>query len=169
MEFVSTEERLVATLRFLATGRNYEDLKFSTIISPQLLELLLIIFEFKIPFLIKKSLLKISRIVFYFLLLILLLCCVEGKWFFNYLVLFSALSLLILYVKFFVSMNKKVFLPKNLFLILNNNIIFFSKILCCHWKTSRILKYKPQDVANRLNIEVNLKEKLFNLCVASHT
>jgi hypothetical protein len=27
---VSPEERLIATLRFLATGRSYEDLKFST-------------------------------------------------------------------------------------------------------------------------------------------
>ena len=34
---VSAEERLSATLRFLATGKNYEDLKFSTAISPQLL------------------------------------------------------------------------------------------------------------------------------------
>lgn len=36
-ETVSAEERLIATLRFLATGRSYEDLKFSCIISPQLL------------------------------------------------------------------------------------------------------------------------------------
>uniref|UniRef100_A0A1B0GMF1 Uncharacterized protein n=1 Tax=Phlebotomus papatasi TaxID=29031 RepID=A0A1B0GMF1_PHLPP len=32
---ISAEERLMATLRFLATGRSYEDLKFSTRISPQ--------------------------------------------------------------------------------------------------------------------------------------
>ena len=30
-------ERLTATLRFLTTGRSYEDLKFSTIMSPQAL------------------------------------------------------------------------------------------------------------------------------------
>ncbi|XP_050314984.1 uncharacterized protein LOC126749359 [Anthonomus grandis grandis] len=36
-ESVTAEARLVATLRFLATGRSYEDLKFSCIISPQLL------------------------------------------------------------------------------------------------------------------------------------
>ncbi|CAH1968635.1 unnamed protein product [Acanthoscelides obtectus] len=36
-EAVSVEERLLATLRFLATGSSYEDLKFSCIISPQLL------------------------------------------------------------------------------------------------------------------------------------
>ena len=30
---ISAEERLFATLRFLATGRSYEDLKFSTCIS----------------------------------------------------------------------------------------------------------------------------------------
>lgn len=34
---VTAEQRLVATLRFLATGRSYEDLKFSCKISPQLL------------------------------------------------------------------------------------------------------------------------------------
>lgn len=36
-EAVSAEERLIATLRYLATGRSYEDLKFSCAISPQLL------------------------------------------------------------------------------------------------------------------------------------
>ncbi|CAK1592419.1 unnamed protein product [Parnassius mnemosyne] len=34
---ISPHERLTATLRFLATGRSYEDLKFSTIISPEAL------------------------------------------------------------------------------------------------------------------------------------
>lgn len=38
---ISPEERLVATLRFLATGRPYEDLKFSTRISaPSLLSII---------------------------------------------------------------------------------------------------------------------------------
>ncbi|CAH1999866.1 unnamed protein product [Acanthoscelides obtectus] len=32
---ISAHERLSVTLRFLATGRSYEDLKFSSIISPQ--------------------------------------------------------------------------------------------------------------------------------------
>lgn len=36
-ESVTAEERLTATLRYLATGNSYEDLKFSTAISPQLL------------------------------------------------------------------------------------------------------------------------------------
>lgn len=36
-EAVSTEERLIATLRYLAVGNSYEDLKFTTAISPQLL------------------------------------------------------------------------------------------------------------------------------------
>lgn len=36
-ESVSAEERLVVTLRYLATGRSLEDLKFSAAISPQLL------------------------------------------------------------------------------------------------------------------------------------
>ncbi|KAJ8969908.1 hypothetical protein NQ314_001525 [Rhamnusium bicolor] len=34
---ISAHERLTETLRFLATGRSYEDLKFSTRISPQAL------------------------------------------------------------------------------------------------------------------------------------
>lgn len=34
---ISPHERLTATLRFLATGRNYEDMKFATCISPQCL------------------------------------------------------------------------------------------------------------------------------------
>jgi len=36
-ESISAEESLVTTLRFLATGRNYEDLKFSCAISAQAL------------------------------------------------------------------------------------------------------------------------------------
>lgn len=34
---ISPHERLTATLRFVATGRSYQDLKFSVIISPQAL------------------------------------------------------------------------------------------------------------------------------------
>ncbi|KAJ8961244.1 hypothetical protein NQ318_008927 [Aromia moschata] len=34
---ITPHERLSATLRFLATGRSYEDLKYSTLISPQAL------------------------------------------------------------------------------------------------------------------------------------
>ncbi|XP_050310828.1 putative nuclease HARBI1 [Anthonomus grandis grandis] len=34
-EAISPHEKLTATLRFIATGRSYEDLKFSVIISPQ--------------------------------------------------------------------------------------------------------------------------------------
>ena len=30
---ISVEERLIATLRFLSTGRNYKDLRYSSIIS----------------------------------------------------------------------------------------------------------------------------------------
>ena len=32
---ITSRERLAVTLRFLATGRSYEDIKFSTMISPQ--------------------------------------------------------------------------------------------------------------------------------------
>ena len=38
---ISPHERLTATLRFLATGRSYEDLKFSTLISPQALRVII--------------------------------------------------------------------------------------------------------------------------------
>lgn len=34
---ITPHERLTATLRYLAPGRNYEDLKFTTLISPQAL------------------------------------------------------------------------------------------------------------------------------------
>lgn len=34
---ITPHKRLTATLRFLATERNYEDLKYSTLISPQAL------------------------------------------------------------------------------------------------------------------------------------
>ena len=36
-ESISAEERLVATLRFLSTGRSYEDLKYSCAVSAQAL------------------------------------------------------------------------------------------------------------------------------------
>lgn len=36
-EAVSAEERLIATLRFLGTGRDFTDLRFSTVTSAQLL------------------------------------------------------------------------------------------------------------------------------------
>lgn len=36
-ESISPEERLIATLRYLATGQSYESLKFSTGIAPQTL------------------------------------------------------------------------------------------------------------------------------------
>ncbi|CAH4034440.1 unnamed protein product [Pieris brassicae] len=36
-ESISPRERLTVTLRFLVTGQSYEDLKFSAVISPQLM------------------------------------------------------------------------------------------------------------------------------------
>ena len=41
-ESVNAEERLIVTLRFMATGRNYENLKFSAAISPQLLSAIIL-------------------------------------------------------------------------------------------------------------------------------
>ncbi|XP_026475902.1 uncharacterized protein LOC113381140 [Ctenocephalides felis] len=38
---ISPHEKLTATLRFLASGRSYEDLKFTTLISPQALRVII--------------------------------------------------------------------------------------------------------------------------------
>lgn len=38
---ITPHERLIVTLRFLSTGRSYEDLKFSTAISPQSLSIII--------------------------------------------------------------------------------------------------------------------------------
>ena len=70
----SAEERLSATLRFLATRESYKDLKFNTVISPQLLgiipEVCTAIYEelkgkylkVKFLFLYKKTLRNITNI-----------------------------------------------------------------------------------------------------------
>lgn len=41
-ESISANERLAVTLRYLATGRTFEDLKFSSIISPTTISLIVI-------------------------------------------------------------------------------------------------------------------------------
>jgi hypothetical protein len=58
---ISAEERLIATLRFLATGRSLEDLKLTTLISPQVLgviipETCIYIYKF-----LKKEYMKVRR------------------------------------------------------------------------------------------------------------
>lgn len=63
-ESVSAEERLVATLRFLATGRSYEDLKFSSIISPQLLGQLIPETCQRIYDVLRENYLKVCRYLF---------------------------------------------------------------------------------------------------------
>ena len=40
-KLISPHERLTVTLRFLATGRSYEDMKFSTAISPAALSIII--------------------------------------------------------------------------------------------------------------------------------
>ncbi|KAL4141558.1 hypothetical protein QTP88_004182 [Uroleucon formosanum] len=47
---ITPHERLTATLRFLATGCSYEDLKFTTIISPQLLVTDVVVMLLETPF-----------------------------------------------------------------------------------------------------------------------
>lgn len=42
-ESISANERLAVTLRYLATGRTFEDLKFSSTISPTTISLLIVI------------------------------------------------------------------------------------------------------------------------------
>ena len=67
---ISAEHRLVATLRYLATGRNLEDLKFSCAISPQALgkiipETCIAIYKTLHKDFIKVSLLRYFICIFY--------------------------------------------------------------------------------------------------------
>lgn len=59
-ETISPHERLTATLRFLATGRSYEDLKFSVIISPQALGQIIPETCYAIHSVLKREYLKVS-------------------------------------------------------------------------------------------------------------
>lgn len=58
---ISPHERLTATLRFLATGRSYEDLKFTTIISPQALGVIIPETCDAIYRVLRKNYLKVSK------------------------------------------------------------------------------------------------------------
>lgn len=71
---IPPEERLIETLRFLATGRSYEDLKFSTGISAQALGYIIpetckIIYETLKEKYLKVSIVNIFNLKFYLLLL----------------------------------------------------------------------------------------------------
>lgn len=63
---ITPHERLSATLRFLATGRNYEDLKFSTIISPQALGKIIPETCDAIYKVLNEKFMKVSKIVYFF-------------------------------------------------------------------------------------------------------
>lgn len=69
-EAVSARERLIATLRYLATGRCAADLKFSCAISPQLLGQLIPETCWALFTVLKEEYMKVS---FYYLLLIVIL------------------------------------------------------------------------------------------------
>lgn len=58
---ISPHERLTATLRFLATGRSYKDLEFTTAISKQSLSLIIPETCMAIYKVLKKSYLKVSE------------------------------------------------------------------------------------------------------------
>jgi hypothetical protein len=58
---VTPHERLTATLRFLATGRSYEDLKYSTIISPRALSYIVPETFHAIYEVLKRNYLKVSE------------------------------------------------------------------------------------------------------------
>lgn len=60
---ISCHERSTATLRFLATGRSYADLKFSTIISPQALSYIIPDTCRAILRVLKKEYLKVNQIL----------------------------------------------------------------------------------------------------------
>jgi hypothetical protein len=55
-----THERLRVTVRFLATGRSYEDLEFSAAISPQALEVIIPETRAALYEVLKKDCLKVS-------------------------------------------------------------------------------------------------------------
>lgn len=58
---ITAEERLIVTLRYLATGRSLEDLKFSAIISPQALGNIIPETCYCIYKALKKNYLKVSK------------------------------------------------------------------------------------------------------------
>lgn len=58
---ISVEERLIVTLRYLAIGRTLENLKFSAIISPQALGVIIPETCKAIYTALKKTYLKVSR------------------------------------------------------------------------------------------------------------
>lgn len=60
---ITQHERLTATLRFLATGRSFEDLKFSVIISPQALSKIIPETCRAIISVLKDQYLKVSNII----------------------------------------------------------------------------------------------------------
>jgi hypothetical protein len=62
---VTPHERLSVTLRFLATGRSYEDLKFSAVISSQSLGVIIPETCAAIYKVLKKKYLKVSDIYLY--------------------------------------------------------------------------------------------------------
>lgn len=66
---ISPHERLTATLRFLATGRSYEDLKFSTIISPQALSYIIPETCDALYKVLHKDYLKVRKNYIYFLII----------------------------------------------------------------------------------------------------
>jgi hypothetical protein len=62
-EAVTPHERLTATLRYFATGRSYEDLKYSTIISPHALSYIVPETCHAIYEVLKRNYLKVSETI----------------------------------------------------------------------------------------------------------
>ena len=60
-EAVTPHERLTATLRFIATGKSYEDLKFTTAISPQALSYIIPETCYAIYEVLQKNYLKVCK------------------------------------------------------------------------------------------------------------
>jgi len=65
-EIISAEERLVATLRFLSTGRSYEDLKYSCAVSAQALGKIIPETCWAIYQVLRKEYLKVSSYMYMF-------------------------------------------------------------------------------------------------------
>lgn len=69
-EAIGAEQRLVATLRYLATGRSLQDLKFSTGISPQALGLIIPDTCSAIIQVLQEEYMRVSFLLYYLILCI---------------------------------------------------------------------------------------------------
>lgn len=63
---IPANERLAVTLRYLATGRSFEDFKFSSIISPTTISMIIIIETCEAIVVVLKDFIQVYKTLFYF-------------------------------------------------------------------------------------------------------